>query len=189
LGRNAEGTTARAGGWGYAFGDEGGAFDLVRQALRAILRFEEGWGPKTALRGRLLQATGAGDADDLLHLFYTDEYSRARVASLAPLLDEIALEGDAVAGDILNAAGQTLATLAGAVRGQLFQPGELVSVSPIGGVFQSGMVRERFRLLVELDDGNRVAAPAFGPAAGALIEAYRLAGISCAIQGAPVQET
>lgn len=189
LGRNADGVTARAGGWGYAFGDEGGAFDLIRQALRAILRFEEGWGPETALRQALLESTGAGNADDLLHLFYTDEYSRARVASLAPLVDEMALAGDAVAGDILNAAAQTLATLAGAVRGQLFKPGELVSVSYVGGVFRSGMVRERFRLLVELEDGNRVAAPVFGPAEGALIEAYRLAGISCAIQGAPVKET
>jgi len=38
FGRNAAGKSARAGGWGYVFGDEGGAFDLVRQALRAVLR-------------------------------------------------------------------------------------------------------------------------------------------------------
>ena len=37
FGRNTAGVTARAGGWGYIFGDEGGAFDLVRQALRAVL--------------------------------------------------------------------------------------------------------------------------------------------------------
>lgn len=188
LGKNAEGRTARAGGWGYAFGDEGGGFDLARQALRAALRFEEGWGPKTALRAALLEAAGARDADDLLHRFYTDEYPRARVAALASLVDEVALAGDPVASDILHALAQTLATLAGAVRGQLFQPGELVSVSYIGGVFRSGMVRERFRLLVELEDGNRVAAPVYGPAAGALIEAYRIAGISCVIQGAVISE-
>ena len=41
FGRNAAGKTARAGGWGYVFGDEGGGFDLVRQALRAALRMEE----------------------------------------------------------------------------------------------------------------------------------------------------
>src|SRR5579863_9715345 len=46
FGRNGEGKTARAGGWGYVFGDEGGGFDLVRQALRAVLRHEEGWGAK-----------------------------------------------------------------------------------------------------------------------------------------------
>src|SRR5499427_6334360 len=71
FGRNASGKTARAGGWGYVFGDEGGGFDLVRQALRASLRQEEGWGPKTALREALLQATGARDANELIHRFYT----------------------------------------------------------------------------------------------------------------------
>jgi N-acetylglucosamine kinase-like BadF-type ATPase len=48
FGKNGAGVTARAGGWGYVFGDEGGAFDLVRQALRAVLRNEEGWGPALA---------------------------------------------------------------------------------------------------------------------------------------------
>jgi N-acetylglucosamine kinase-like BadF-type ATPase len=43
-GRNAKGESARAGGWGYVFGDEGSAFDIVRQAVRAALRMEEGWG-------------------------------------------------------------------------------------------------------------------------------------------------
>src|SRR5438445_3705675 len=74
FGRNAEGRTARAGGWGYVFGDEGGGFDIARQALRAALRFEEGWGPPTVLRDRLLQATGAVDVNDVLHRFYTEEY-------------------------------------------------------------------------------------------------------------------
>ena len=43
FGRNARGETARAGGWGYVFGDEGGGFDITRQALRAALRMEESW--------------------------------------------------------------------------------------------------------------------------------------------------
>src|SRR5437016_1486807 len=50
FGRNAAGETARAGGWGYIFGDEGGGFFITRQALRAALRFEECWGPATTLR-------------------------------------------------------------------------------------------------------------------------------------------
>ena len=41
FGRNAQGRTARAGGWGFVFGDEGGGFDITRQALRAALRMEE----------------------------------------------------------------------------------------------------------------------------------------------------
>lgn len=178
LGRNAGGRTARAGGWGYIFGDEGSAFDIVRQALRAALRCEEGWGPKTAIMDALLEKSGARDANDLLHRFYSDDWPRERVAALAPLVDEVARAGDTVASDIVHAAAQSLATLAGAVRAQLFAPGEIVSVCYAGGVFQSAMALSRFRLLVELDGGTRVAPPRYRPAMGALIEAYRLRGIA-----------
>lgn len=188
FGRNAEGRTARAGGWGYIFGDEGAAFDLVRQALRAALRYEEGWGPRTALLAALTEATGVRDANDLLHRFYTAEYPRDRVAAFAKLIDQAGCAGDAVARDILNGAAQQLATIAGAVRAQLFQPGEVVRVSFLGGVFRSAMLRERFRMLMELEEGNRVSPPSYGPAAGALIEAYRVAGIKCRIEGAPEEK-
>ncbi len=188
FGSNAEGRTARAGGWGYAFGDEGGGFDLVRQAVRAALRHEEGWGTRTSLAAALTEAAGARDANDLLHRFYTAEYPRARVASFAKLVDDAARAGDPVARDILTGAAQALATFAAAVRGQLFQPGEPVTVSYIGGVFRSAIVLERFRMLVELEEGNRVAAPVYGPAGGALIEAYRLASLKCSLQGAPEEK-
>ena len=68
FGRNAAGKYARAGGWGYVYGDEGGGFDIVRQAVRAILRYEEGWGPPTLLTAKLLEATGMKLANDLLHV-------------------------------------------------------------------------------------------------------------------------
>jgi len=185
FGRNAEGRTARAGGWGYVYGDEGSAFDLVRQAVRAALRQEERWGPSTALREALLEATGAHDANDLLHRFYSADYPRARVASFATLVEKIAVEGDPVARDILNRAAQALAAFVAAVRGQLFHCGETAHVSYIGGVFQSAMLRERFRMLVELEGSSHVAAPLHGPTAGALMEAYRLAGLTCELRDAP----
>ncbi len=177
FGRNAAGVTARAGGWGYIFGDEGGAFDLVRQALRAVLRNEEGWGPPTALREALLQATGARDGNHLLHLLYTDEFPRDRVAGWANLVDQAARAGDAVAGDILGSAAQSLATMTAAVRRQLFHgSGQVVNVCYSGGVFASVPLLERFRMLVELEEGSRVSAPRHSPAEGALLEAYRISG-------------
>jgi N-acetylglucosamine kinase-like BadF-type ATPase len=187
FGRNGEDRTARAGGWGYAFGDDGGAFDLVRQALRAILRHDEGWGQPTLLRDLLLQSTGACDGNDLLHRFYTDEYSRRRVASFAPLVDQAAESGDAIAREILKSAAQSLATFLAAVRGQLFRPGEVVHASFAGGAFRSRGLRERFQMLVELD-GSLLAPPRYGPAAGALLEAYRAAGVPCTLKNVPQEK-
>jgi N-acetylglucosamine kinase len=177
FGRNAEGRTARAGGWGYVFGDEGGAFDIVRQALRVALRMEEGWGPPTSLRQVLLAATESHDANQLLHRFYTDEWPRSRVATLASLVDEAAANSDAVALEILSQSAVQLAFLAASVRSQLWKAGDAVEVAYIGGVFQSLVVRERFRMMVEMEVGNRCGPPRHGPAEGALLEAWRSAGI------------
>jgi glucosamine kinase len=189
FGRNAAGRSARAGGWGYAFGDEGGAFDLVRQALRAALREEEGWGPATALRGTLLGASGSPNANELMHRFYTDEWPRERIAALAPLVDQAGVSGDIVAQEILKGAAQSLAALGGVVRGQLFEQQETAAVSYAGGVFLSPVVVERFRMLVELADGNRVQTPRYGAAAGALIEAYRAAGVDALPKDGPIEKT
>ncbi len=188
FGRNAAGVTARAGGWGFAFGDEGGGYDLTRQALRAALRMEEGWGPETSLRARLLDATGAASANDLLHRFYTDEYSRPRIASFSKLVDEAAQEGDAVAQELLQQAARQLAMYTAAVRQRLFTPGDDIAVAYIGGVFRSDLLRERFRALVELEDGCHVGPPVYGPAAGALLEAYRMAGLRVELRNVPEQE-
>jgi N-acetylglucosamine kinase-like BadF-type ATPase len=188
FGRNAKGREARAGGWGYVFGDEGGAFHIVRGALRAVLRNEEGWGPATCLRSALLDRTGASSANELLHRFYTGEYPRARVAAWAPLVDEAARAGDEIARNLVSSAAQALAVLAAAVRRQLFPPGQHVDIRYAGGVFHSTPLLERFRLLVEMEEGCRVSAPAYSPAAGALLEAYRAADVAVNITGVPEQD-
>lgn len=189
FGRNAGGEIARAGGWGFLFGDEGSGFDIVRQAVRAALRFEEGWGPETALHRVLVGETGARDANDLMHRLYTEEWPRPRASLLARTVDGVALDGDPVASEILLNAAQQLATLAVSVRRRLFQPGEAAHVCYIGGVFQSRMLLERFRQLVELEEGSRVALPRYEPAAGALLEAYRAAGLHPALSHIPESKT
>ncbi len=180
-GRNAGGDTARAGGWGHVFGDEGGAFDIVRQALRAALRSEEGWGPDTQLRPILLSATGAANANHLMHLWYTSEWPRSRVATFAKLVDEAASNGDEAASAVMDEAARQLAKIAIAVRDRLFQRAEDKRICYIGGVFRSARILEGFRNAV----GGRVTPPEFGPAAGALLEAYRLAGSSVRLTHLP----
>lgn len=185
FGRNAAGRSARVGGWGYIFGDEGGAFDITRQAVRASLRWEEGWGPPTSLRERLLAATGAENANEVLHRLYTDEWPRSRTARLAPLVDAAAAEGDGVASAILRDAAHHLASMAASVRLQLFKPGEPARVAYIGGVFRSRLLLQHYRMLVELEDANTCAPPLHGPAAGALLEAYRARGLHPALSNVP----
>ena len=188
FGRNAKGITARAGGWGYVFGDEGGAFDIVRQAVRAALRQDEGWGPETSLRDALLEETGAKDANDLMHRFYNPEYPRSRVATLSKIVDREATDGDAIAQEILRSSAVELARIALAVRRQLFHEAEVTKVSYAGGVFRSRILCAHFKELVEREAGNVFGPPSYAPAAGALIEAYRLAGLAILPSGLPESE-
>jgi N-acetylglucosamine kinase-like BadF-type ATPase len=175
-GENAHGEAARAGGWGYIYGDEGGGFDIARQAVRAALREHEGWGPRTALTPAMIELTGAADANDALHRLYTTEWPRSRVAEMAIAVDRIASEGDPLAADILRQAAQQLALLAAAVRRQLWSEGA-VRIAHVGGVFQSAILLDRFRTLITLDGEAQTEAPRRSPAAGALILAYKLAGV------------
>ncbi|MEO5925940.1 MAG: BadF/BadG/BcrA/BcrD ATPase family protein [Bryobacteraceae bacterium] len=173
-GRNEDGNSARAGGWGYVFGDEGGAFDIARQAVRAIVRQEEGWGQPTMLRDVLLGASGCESANQLLHRCYTAEYPRERVAAWAAIVDEVARTGDPVAMSILDGAAQALAMIASAVRRRLFTDGESANIYPIGGTFASEPLLERFRMLAELVGENSVLTPRMSPLQGALLEARTL---------------
>lgn len=186
--RNASGKTARAGGWGYVYGDEGSAFDITRQAVRAALRQEEGWGPPTALREILLKETGAANANELLHRLYTVEFPRPKIAAMAKLIDAAEADGDQMAGQILEKAAQDLAMFGAAVRRQTFERGEAARVAYIGGVFRSRRLLARFRNLASLEPGNQIGPPVYGPAAGALIEAYRIAERNVKLSGVPEVE-
>ena len=194
FGRNAQGETARVSGWGHIFGDEGSAFDIVRQALRAALREHEGWGPRTALTPALLEATGTTDAHELLHLWYTPDWPRSRVAALAPMVSRIAEEGDPTAAAVVGSAARSLALLAASVRTQLFseegrgaeeEPDHKAPlVSWTGGVFRSAMLLDQFRMLTELGSAHCVE-PQHGPAVGALLVAWRTAELLVLAEPAP----
>lgn len=188
IGKNAIGKLSRAGGWGYIFGDEGGAFDITRQALRAALAMEEGWGAKTELCGSLLAATGAVSANELMHAWYSG-FDRTKMAGLAPLVDNGAKSGDKVARQILEDAGTQLATLVSHVHSTGFNPQEAVRISYVGGVFESDLLLDTFGRAVQEKLGCEITAPLLPPAAGALLEALRMSGRNVQLSEIPGVKT
>jgi N-acetylglucosamine kinase-like BadF-type ATPase len=101
------------------------------------------------------------------------------------MVETAAENGDRIAHKLINDAAQQLALLASAIAHQLFQPQQSIPVAHIGGVFRNRLLLEKFRTVVELHEHMRVMSPVFGPAAGALIEAYRSAGLDCALSNVP----
>lgn len=118
LGRNAHGTTARAGGWGHIVGDEGSGYDMGRQGLQAALRAIDGRGQKTILLELFLKLWNLDSADDLLGQIYPDD-SKARIAGLSTHVLRAAREGDEVARTIVQRAADELALAVKAVSDTL----------------------------------------------------------------------
>ena len=160
-GRNPHGTTARAGGWGFAISDEGSAQWIGRTAIAALLRdrvVESGGNhaPQNAAEPRLLGALlNAWTLQSINHLIRAANATPAPdFSTLFPAVLSLARDGDTVAVQVLTQAGRELVTLADAVIRRLFS--DAASSSPpaanvrvplaiSGGVFRHApLVRDVF---------------------------------------------
>ena len=126
-GRDASGRAARAGGWGYLLGDEGGGFWIGRAALTAVVRQFDGRGPVTILTPMILERLGLVTPSELIHEIYYRDVHRHVIASLAILVQRAMEQRDAIAAEILNRAGAELASAAGSVITRLEMRGTEVS--------------------------------------------------------------
>ena len=174
---DAHGHSRRASGWGHLLGDEGSGYDTGLRALRAVLRAHDGRGPATTLTAQVLSAWNLNLPEDLIGLVYAPDFPRRRIASLLPLVDEAAGAGDAVAREILEAAGRELGGAACAVIRGLGMEQEAFEVVLAGGAFQT-----RHLLRDAVDETVRALAPRavlieprHEPAMGAALLALQLA--------------
>jgi glucosamine kinase len=178
-GRNARGETARAGGWGYAIGDEGSAHWIGRRAVAAVLRAGDEAGseePHGSLASALCELWQAHSLIDL-----------ARMANSNPppdfsaLFPVIAASSDEIAREILTGAGRELARIAGIVMKRLFGAGiASIPVAVTGGVFRyAAIVRDAFyNELRALDQRAQINLEIVEPVEGALRIAKRASNSS-----------
>jgi N-acetylglucosamine kinase-like BadF-type ATPase len=119
-GKTADGRTARAGGWGWLFGDEGSSYDLARQALRAASQAADGRGAPTRLLDAILAFWDLPEPSALIARVYRSGMKNADVAALAMVVVHQANAGDAVASRLIteaaNALVDMLSTVARALR-------------------------------------------------------------------------
>jgi N-acetylmuramic acid 6-phosphate etherase len=167
------GKIGRSGGWGYLLGDEGSAYWLGHAAVRRAIRAADGRGPATTLVERLAQKLDLEVPAGLVWWFYDQELFRYRVADLAPLVEEAAIDGDEAAEELLGYAAQHLARAARSVDRQLdfSEPYPLVLA---GGAFQAcPSLQQRLEDCLELPQA-RVARLHQEPAIGAVTLALDL---------------
>jgi glucosamine kinase len=168
---------ARAGGHGFLLGDEGSAYWIGREAVRAALRLNEQAGGSDLIHRTVAQVTGSG-LDALIREVNAHPADRGRLAVLAPAVTAIAAH-DPEAQRIVRSAAEHLTALAESVRRRL---GPL-PVAGAGGVFRAPSIWARF---TELTGAARPLAPA--AVGGALLAAActpRSPSASCSLHGEP----
>lgn len=131
-GRGEDGRVERCGGWGSIAGDEGSAWALGREALRAVLRAGDGRGEETALTAAVLARTGVLLLDELPA--WAGRASKAAVAELAREVVAAAAAGDRVAASLLTAGAGELAEHAVALVRRLGPWGSPPAVVLHGGL-------------------------------------------------------
>ena len=141
-GRDAEGHTARSGGWGLAISDEGSGQWVGRAAVSAVLGAKDA-GEEPALLAPILKLWQVATLDELVRR--ANASPPPDFSSLFPLVLAAADGGDTLARDLLTKAGGELGTLARNVIRRRFGATGPVPVAMAGGVFrQSDRVREVF---------------------------------------------
>lgn len=129
-----DGRTARADGWGYLLGDEGGGFWIGRRGLAAALAHRDGRGGSAGLHDRA--EARFGPIERLSELVHATDEPAGLVASFARDVAAAAEGGDAVARAIwVEAADHLAATVAGAAS--ILDDGA-GAVSCTGGLFGAG---------------------------------------------------
>ena len=132
------GRSARAGGWGELFSDEGSAFWLAREALALFSRMEDGRAPKGLLHELIRNHFGVKHGLDVCAKVYgPPALTRSEIAALSPLLTQAAQAGDVSAHKIVESAAREIAALVHAVRDALKVEAQFpMTVSYCGGLMQ-----------------------------------------------------
>jgi N-acetylglucosamine kinase-like BadF-type ATPase len=172
------GRSARCGGWGEVFGDEGSAHWLAREALALFSRMADGRAEPGPLRG-LVREHFALKHDLDVCAAINGSAARSELAQIARLATAAAQAGDMQARELLARAGDELAALAAGVARSLGIAGpQAVPVSYSGGVFAAGeLVLGPLRsALARRLPGAVLERPRFGPELGAALHAARLGG-------------
>jgi N-acetylglucosamine kinase-like BadF-type ATPase len=169
-GHDAGGRAARAGGWGYLLGDEGGGFWIGRAALSAVVRQFDGRGPATLLTELVLDQMALGSPRELIHAIYDRGMQRQAVAGIVAVVQRAADAGDAVAGGILDRAAAELTAAAASVITRLGMRGDVFPTVLAGGILRAMplLARDVASRVTEVAPRSEIRLLAVEPAVGAV---------------------
>ena len=169
----------RSGGWHHIYGgDEGSAYWLACRLIQEFTKQADGRKPKTLLYDYLRKTYDfTFDSDILVRCIEEWGFQREKIAAMAVDVYNCALNGDPFCLDLYSLAAAELAEIISAIKTELaFKLPIKVSYS--GGVFNSGkLILKPLESLLPKTD-YLLCEPLLSPAAGGIILAMRLAGLT-----------
>jgi len=176
-GRTADGATWQAGGWGSILDDGGGGYWLGLRAVGAAIRAQDGRGPATALRERVLARLHVSNLREIVTQLHDGSLARHEMARLAEDVMSCASAGDPAAQELLARGAAELAAMVRAVAGKLFPAaapevvlaGSTATAPGFAPVIAAAIAREA--------PSARIVPAELTPVAGAALLALTLGGI------------
>ncbi|MFN2285552.1 MAG: N-acetylglucosamine kinase [Anaerolineae bacterium] len=176
-GRDRQGREGRMTGGGDLFAEYAGGGDLVAKAIQAVALAWGKRGPETRLTEAFLALTGAADALDLLEGIYRGRYTLS--SANAPLIFQVAAEGDAVAQTVIRWAGRELGSLAIGVIRQLGFEALDFEVVQIGSLYNGSpaMSETMLATIHEVAPGANAVRLTAPPVVGGVLLGMEKAGV------------
>ena len=168
----------------WAFGyyqDYGGALDMSREGIEAVIRAEDGRGAPTMLTSIILEKLGFLRVDDLVRALVAKQVSQASKLALCPFVFKAAYMGDEVAAELIVVHGSSLAEYATAAIRRFGMQQSDFDVVLAGSLFKGQgplLVDSITQAIHRTAPRARIVRSQFEPVIGTVLLAYDALGQS-----------
>jgi len=167
----------RVTGHGVMMGEGAGGSELMHRCMQLVGYSWSRRGPETKLAEALIAHVGARDLEDLLRGYTMYEYQIGPDA--APLVFQVAEQGDRVARELIRWAGCELGEMANAVIRQLNFEGLEFDVVMTGSMFHGGelLTAPMKETILEIAPEARFVRLSVPPVVGAVMLGFEAGGL------------
>lgn len=171
------GNETRSSGWGHFCGDEGSAYWIGKKTIEIFTKESDGRYERGPLYDIIKKEFNLENDFDFISIVTVDmNQDRTKIATLAPFLNEAALDGDKYAKEVFDQVAYEVFISVKAVIEKLdFKEKDKIYVSYSGGVFNIGkLLTDKIEELLAEDSRVKIIESILEPQEGAALMAYKI---------------
>ncbi|MBI3417804.1 MAG: hypothetical protein HY043_21135 [Verrucomicrobia bacterium] len=177
--QNADSKIVKVGGWGHLLGDEGSAYWIASEAIKAAIAAATGLGPATTLGESVCGFFKVRSLEDLIPVLHHPHFTKEKLAALARHLTGTVASADSVLQTIFTRAGCELARQALAAAKLCNLRLDPIPLYLVGRVIEkNSLVRDSFLATIRREINVAITPPKLSPPLGAAALALVDSGIT-----------